>query len=107
MATRVVSGILALGLASAPLAVSAHSSAEILANDTRAHAEFAVTSAAGEFVLVVAPNLVDYASANAAALAETARYCQSIGKAAPAAFGQVERYSDYVLDAWEFSGTCE
>lgn len=97
----------AVALCAAASGAAAHSSSEILSNPWQPRTEFATTTAAGNFVLVVAPNLVDYTRARAAALAESARYCQSIGKAAPAKFGRIDRYSDIVLDGWEFAGKCQ
>ena len=98
---------LAMALTLAPGMGLAHSDRAILANPWGPHTEFAVTTAGGDFVLVVAPNLVEYAEARAAAVAESARFCQSLGKTAPAEFGHISRYSDTVLDGWEFAGRCE
>ena len=99
------SALALLAMAAAPARAS--SDQAMMANPWQPQAEFAVTTAAGGFVLVVAPNLVEHARARASALAKAARYCQSIGKSAPAEFDYVKRYSDYVLDGWEFGGACE
>lgn len=89
-----------------PGLAAAHAPVEIVANPIQPRAQIARTTASGAFSVVVAPNLVEYARAGAAALAESARYCQSIGKTAPAEFGRVRRYSDLVLEGWEFRGRC-
>lgn len=98
--------IFAAAMAVTPGLAAAHSDQGVLSNPWAPKAEFAVTTAAGAFVLVVAPNLVPYDKAQRAAAAASARFCQSLGMAAPSAFRQLSRYSKTVLDGWEFSGSC-
>lgn len=109
MMKRVVTSVVlaAFGAVAVPAAGIAHSADAVMQASGSPQAEFAVTTDQGKFVVVVTPNLVNYTKASAAALAEVARYCQSIGRTAPARFGYVHRYSDFALDGWEFGGACK
>lgn len=98
---------LAFGLGAPPYAALAHSEGQTMHTPFQPQAQIAVNDRWGRFSIVVHPNLVEYPRASSAALAESARYCQSIGKSAPAAFRYVRRHSDHVLDGWEFGGRCE
>jgi hypothetical protein len=104
--SAIATALLGLGLL-LPQSGAAHSVEQVLNNPIAPRAQLAASSRWGHFAVVVSPNLVEYERAGAAALAETARYCQSIGKSAPVQFSYVRRYSTYVLDGWEFGGTCD
>lgn len=97
----------ALVLGVLPQLAVAHSAAEVFANPFTPRAQMAETSGNGAFTVVVAPNLTDMKAAEAAARAESARFCQSIGMSAPDTFRYHNLHSDHVLDAWEFGGRCD